>query len=59
MWFASDAGMQPGDGSMRAVANVDEKDIVTLPAGADPVLVAALGLSAVAAWMGLTWRGEL
>ena len=30
-----------------------------LPAGADPVAVAALGLSAVAAHMALTWRGGL
>ena len=59
VWFATAAGMRPGDGSMRAVATVNERDIVTLPANADPALVAALGLSAVAAWMGLTWRGEL
>ena len=59
VWFASTAGMQPGDGSMRAVVNVDERDAVPLPAGADPVLAGALGLSAVAAWLGLTWRGEL
>jgi NADPH:quinone reductase len=30
-----------------------------LPAGADPVAVGALGLSAVAAYLALTWRGEL
>jgi NADPH:quinone reductase-like Zn-dependent oxidoreductase len=51
--------MQPGDGSMRAVAAVPEHDVVALPPGADPVLVAALGLSAVAAWMALTFRGGL
>ena len=59
MWFASSAGMQPGDGSMRAVATVAERDIVPLPSGTDPVVAGALGLSAVAAWLGLTWRGEL
>jgi NADPH:quinone reductase len=59
VWFASTAGMQPGDGSMRSVATVAEQDIVPLPPGTDPVLVGALGLSAVAAWLGLTWRGEL
>lgn len=59
VWFATSAGMAPGDGSMRAVADVGEQDLVALPPGADPVLVAALGLSAVAAWMALTWRGEL
>jgi NADPH:quinone reductase-like Zn-dependent oxidoreductase len=44
---------------MRAVATVAERDIVPLPTGTDPVLAGALGLSAVAAWLGLTWRGEL
>jgi NADPH:quinone reductase len=59
VWFATSAGMAPGDGSMREVAVVPERDVVSLPAGADPLLVAALGLSAVAAWMALTWRGGL
>lgn len=59
VWFATPAGMQPGDGSMRGCAAVPEHDVVALPAGADPVLVAALGLSAVAAQLALTWRGEL
>jgi NADPH:quinone reductase-like Zn-dependent oxidoreductase len=59
VWFATSAGMQPGDGSMRAVAAVPQRDVVALPPGADPVLVAALGLSAVAAWMALTFRGGL
>lgn len=59
VWFATQAGMRPGDGSMCAAVTVDQQDVVPLPDGADPVLVGALGLSAVAAWMGLTWRGEL
>lgn len=59
VWFATSAGMQPGDGSMRAVATVPERDVVPLPPGADAAVVAALGLSAVAAWLALTWRGEL
>jgi NADPH:quinone reductase len=59
VWFATNAGMQPGDGSMRALAAVPEHDLVALPPGADPVLIAALGLSAVAAWMALTFRGGL
>ena len=59
VWFATTAGMAPGDGSMRAVAAVREQDVVALPADADLVLVAALGLSAVAAEMSLTWRGGL
>jgi NADPH:quinone reductase-like Zn-dependent oxidoreductase len=59
VWFATNAGMRPGDGSMCAAVAVDERDVVPLPDGADPVLVGALGWSAIAAWMGLTWRGEL
>jgi NADPH:quinone reductase-like Zn-dependent oxidoreductase len=59
VWFATSAGMRPGDGSIRAQASVPEDDVVALPEDADPVLVAALGLSAVAAWMALTWRGGL
>ncbi|MFB4309842.1 zinc-binding alcohol dehydrogenase family protein [Actinomadura sp. GTD37] len=59
VWFPSPAGMAPGDGSMAEVAAVPEASLVVLPDGADPVLLAALGLSAVAAHMALTWRGGL
>jgi NADPH:quinone reductase-like Zn-dependent oxidoreductase len=59
VWFPTSAGMAPGDGSMAERAVAPEPDLVALPEGADPVLVAALGLSAVAAYMALTWRGEL
>jgi NADPH:quinone reductase len=59
VWFPTTAGMRPGDGSMAATVVVPEQELVPLPAGADPVLVAALGLSAVAAHMAMTWRGEL
>ncbi|NJP26412.1 zinc-binding dehydrogenase [Microbispora sp. CL1-1] len=59
VWFATSAGMAPGDGSMAQFAAVAAKDLVELPPQADPVAVAALGLSAVAAHMALTWRGEL
>ncbi|MGP4029417.1 quinone oxidoreductase family protein [Actinomadura sp. 3N407] len=59
VWFPTPAGMAPGDGSMAEVAAVPEAALVELPDGADPVLVAALGLSAVAAHMALTWRGGL
>src|SRR5690606_42053633 len=59
VWFPTTAGMAPGDGSMAELAAVPENDLVELPAGADPVVVAALGLSAVAASMALVWRGEL
>ncbi|MFL6121305.1 zinc-binding dehydrogenase [Actinophytocola sp.] len=58
-WFPTTAGMRPGDGSMAATVAVPERDLVPLPDGADPVLTAALGLSAVAAYLALTWRGEL
>ncbi|MFG1703120.1 zinc-binding alcohol dehydrogenase family protein [Nonomuraea sp. M3C6] len=59
VWFPTSAGMAAGDGSMAALACVRNEDLVALPAGADPFTVAALGLSAVAAHMALTWRGEL
>jgi NADPH:quinone reductase-like Zn-dependent oxidoreductase len=59
VWFATSAGMAPGDGSMRGFTTAPERDVVVLPGSADPALVAALGLSGIAAWMALTWRGEL
>ncbi|MBW0092337.1 zinc-binding alcohol dehydrogenase family protein, partial [Pseudonocardia sp. KRD-188] len=59
VWFATSAGMAPGDGSMAQRAAVTADDVVALPPGVDPVLAGALGLSAVAAWMCLTWRGRL
>jgi NADPH:quinone reductase len=59
VWFPTSAGMAPGDGSMAEVVAVPTASLVELPAGADPVAVAALGLSAVAAYLALTWRGEL
>lgn len=59
VWFPTTAGMRPGDGSMAATVAVPAAELVALPEGVDPVLMAALGLSAVAAHMALTWRGEL
>ncbi|HWM56684.1 MAG TPA: zinc-binding alcohol dehydrogenase family protein [Pseudonocardia sp.] len=59
VWFPTSAGMAPGDGSMAAVVAVAAEDLVELPPGVDPVALAALGLSAVAAHQALTWRGEL
>lgn len=58
VWFPTVAGMAAGDGSMAAKAVVRKADLVFLP-DVDPVTMAALGLSAVAAHMALTWRGEL
>ena len=59
VWFPTAAGMAPEDGSMAGAVAVRRTDLVELPAGVDPVLVAAAGLSAVAAHMALTWRGGL
>jgi NADPH:quinone reductase len=59
VWFPTMAGMQPGDGSLAELCAVPEAELVRLPDGAADTHVAALGLSAVAAWMALTWRAEL
>jgi len=59
VWFPCDAGMKPGDGSMAAYAVTDESAVLTLPENVADDLVAALGLSAIAAWMALTWRGKV
>lgn len=59
VWFPTDAGMAPGDGSMAEAVLVPEDDLVVLDADVEDTLVAALGLSAVAAWMSLTWRAQL
>ena len=59
VWFPTSAGMAPGDGSMAQEVLVPASELVTLPHQVDDTLVAALGLSAVAAWMALTWKAEL
>jgi NADPH:quinone reductase len=59
VWFATTAGMRPGNGSLAEWADVHPSDLVPLPPGVDQRLIAALGLSAVAALMALTWRGAL
>jgi NADPH:quinone reductase len=38
---------------------IDESSALVLTDKVDDDLVAALGLSAIAAWMALTWRGHL
>src|SRR5450755_773737 len=58
-WFSTRAGMGPGDGSLRECCSVADSEIVPITFDVPPELVAALGLSAVAAWMAITWRGEL
>lgn len=59
VWFPTNAGMRPGDGSLAEYATVRAADTVELPDDVDHRLIAALGLSAVAAQLALTWRGEL
>ncbi|HEX2175287.1 MAG TPA: zinc-binding dehydrogenase [Nocardioidaceae bacterium] len=59
VWFPTAAGMQPGDGSLAERVTVPESDLVALPDEVEDTLVAALGLSAVAAWMSLTWKAAL
>ncbi|MFD4676053.1 zinc-binding alcohol dehydrogenase family protein [Lentzea sp. NPDC058450] len=56
VWFPTSAGMAPGDGSMAPKALARQEDLVFLPE-VDPVLVAALGLSAVAAYLTLQVGG--
>lgn len=59
VWFSTTAGMQPGDGSMAEHVAIPESELVALPDQVPDTLVAALGLSAVAAWMALTWKAAL
>lgn len=59
VWFATSAGMAPGDGSLAERCVVADTDVVPLETEVPDDLVAALGLSAVAAWMALSWRGGL
>ena len=51
--------MRPGDGSLAELCLVPDGDVVPLEASVPDELVAALGLSGVAAWMALSWRGRL
>ncbi|TDE94956.1 zinc-binding alcohol dehydrogenase family protein [Occultella glacieicola] len=59
VWFPTTAGMAPGDGSMARLSVAKEEGLLPLPDGAGDALVAALGLSAVAAWAVLTQRAGL
>jgi NADPH:quinone reductase-like Zn-dependent oxidoreductase len=59
VWFATNAGMAPGDGSLAELCAVADDDLVPLLTDVPDPLVAALGLSAVAAWMALSWRGAV
>ncbi len=57
VWFTTTAGQQPGDGSMAELCAVDAARTVSLPAAVPDAVVAALGLSSVAAW-GTLRRGD-
>src|SRR5258706_123130 len=59
VWFSGSAGLSPGDGTLAELCVVDENGVVPLPETVSDDLVAALGLSAIAAWMALTWRGGI
>ena len=60
VWFATSAGMAPGDGSMRERGRRARSGTWwRWPPGRTRCWSPALGLSAVAAWMALTWRGGL
>jgi NADPH2:quinone reductase len=59
VWFSCDAGMKPGDGSLAGYCVIDEASALVLPEQIETDLAASLGLSAIAAWMALTWRGQL
>jgi NADPH:quinone reductase-like Zn-dependent oxidoreductase len=61
VWFATSAGMAPGDGSMAERCVVDDADLVAIDSipSLDDAQVAAVGLSGVAAWMALSWRAGL
>ncbi len=59
VWFSADAGMRPGDGSLAEFCVTRESALLPLPAEISDELAAALGLSAIAAWTALDWRGGL
>jgi NADPH:quinone reductase-like Zn-dependent oxidoreductase len=59
VWLATSAGMSPCDGSLAQRALVSDENLVPLDIDVADELVAALGLSAIAAWMALSWRAKL
>jgi NADPH:quinone reductase-like Zn-dependent oxidoreductase len=59
VFFATSAGMSPGDGSFAERCAVPDADLVVLDSSVPDAQVAAIGLSGVAAWMVLTWRAQL
>jgi NADPH:quinone reductase-like Zn-dependent oxidoreductase len=59
VWFTASAGIAPGDGSLAELAAVAVDDLVPVHVPVDDAALAALGLSAVAAWMALTWKARM
>lgn len=59
VWFPTSAGMAPGDGALAEVASVADEDLVALGEDVDDAALAALGLSATAAWTALLGRGGM
>lgn len=59
VFFTTSAGMQPGDGSLAERCVVPDDDVLPLDPGLPDAAAAALGMSAVAAWMALTERARL
>jgi NADPH:quinone reductase-like Zn-dependent oxidoreductase len=59
VWLFATAGMAPGDGSLAELCLVPDADVVPLADDVPDTLAAAIGLSGVAAWMALSWRGGL
>lgn len=59
VWFAASAGMAPGDGSLAELAAVEADDLVPVDDSVNDAALAALGLSAVAAWMSLSWKARM
>jgi NADPH:quinone reductase-like Zn-dependent oxidoreductase len=58
-FFATTAGIVPGDGSLAERCQVPDDAVVPLDPDVSDPAAAALGMSAVAAWMALTDRGRL
>jgi NADPH:quinone reductase-like Zn-dependent oxidoreductase len=59
VFLTTAAGMGPGDGSLAEHCLVRDDAVVPLPAELADADAAALGMSAVAAWMALTGRARL
>jgi NADPH:quinone reductase-like Zn-dependent oxidoreductase len=58
VFFETAAGRAPGDGSLAELCATPDEMVVPIEADVDDVAAAALGMSAVAAWMALTARGR-